>query len=104
MSPVIALIRPDSTPVSTRVGSVARPSLAALRTDEWRRAAAAIVFEGMQSQRWAAPPTISFSMSVTRPPFEAAVVAAWVPAGPPPMMTRCLRVSLISFPLFHAGR
>ena len=49
--------------MSTLVGSVASPSWAALRTDEWRKALAAMVFEGMQSQRWAAPPTISFSIS-----------------------------------------
>ena len=52
------------------------------------KALAAIVFDGMQSQRWAAPPTMSFSIRVTRPPFIAAVVAAWVPAGPPPMISR----------------
>jgi hypothetical protein len=39
-------------------------------------------------------------MTVTLAPFEAAVVAAWVPAGPPPMMRRCLLVSLISYPPF----
>src|SRR5690606_8445005 len=45
-------------------------------------------FEGMQSHRWAAPPTTSRSISVTSAPSCAATVAQVLPAGPPPMMTR----------------
>jgi hypothetical protein len=43
---------------------------------------AIIAFDGMQSQRLAAPPTMSRSMSVTSTPRRAAYVAACVPAGP----------------------
>src|ERR687892_1321976 len=49
---------------------------------------AIIALEGMQSRRWAAPPTMSRSMSVTSAPRRAAVVAAVLPAGPPPMITK----------------
>ena len=48
---------------------------------------AIIAFDGMQSHRWAAPPTMSRSTSVTSAPSRAAWVAAWLPAGPPPMIT-----------------
>jgi hypothetical protein len=33
---------------------------------------------------------MSFSMRVTRAPLVDAVVAAWVPAGPPPMIRMCV--------------
>ena len=49
---------------------------------------AIIVFDGMQSHRWAAPPMTSRSISVTLAPSRAAYVAAVLPAGPPPMMTK----------------
>ena len=41
----------------------------------------------MQSQRCAAPPTMSRSTSVTSAPSDAATVAAVLPAGPPPRIT-----------------
>ncbi len=44
-------------------------------------------FEGMQSQRCAAPPMTSRSMSVTSAPSDAATVAHVFPAGPAPMIT-----------------
>src|SRR4051794_20895936 len=47
---------------------------------------AIIVFDGMQSHRCAAPPTMSRSIIVTCAPCRAAWVAAVLPAGPPPMM------------------
>ncbi len=58
----------------------------------WDRAppVAIIAFDGMQSHRWAAPPTMSRSTNVTSAPRRAAWVAAWLPAGPPPMMTKRL--------------
>ena len=49
---------------------------------------AIMVLEGMQSHRWAAPPTMSRSIIVTRAPCRAAWVAAVLPAGPPPMTTK----------------
>src|SRR5438309_9773901 len=48
---------------------------------------AIMALDGMQSHRWAAPPTTSRSTSVTWAPRRAACVAAWLPAGPPPMIT-----------------
>ncbi len=60
---------------------------------EWRTKAMAppvaiMALDGMQSHRWAAPPTTSRSMRVTSAPRRAAAVAAELPAGPPPMMTK----------------
>ena len=49
---------------------------------------AIIVLDGMQSHRWAAPPTTSRSIIVTSAPSRAAYVAAVLPAGPPPMITK----------------
>jgi hypothetical protein len=49
---------------------------------------AIMALEGMQSHRLAAPPTMSRSMSVTSTPRLAACMAAWLPAGPPPMITK----------------
>ena len=46
---------------------------------------ATIAFDGMQSHKWAAPPTIWSSTSVTSKPKVAACVAAECPAGPPPI-------------------
>src|SRR5215207_157660 len=51
---------------------------------------AIIVLLGMQSQRWAAPPITSRSITVTLAPKRAAYVAACWPAGPPPMMTNLM--------------
>src|ERR1700677_4795631 len=51
---------------------------------------AIIALDGMQSQRLAAPPTTSRSISVTSTPSRAAWVAAWFPAGPPPMITNLM--------------
>src|SRR5437773_630697 len=45
-----------------------------------------MAFDGMQSQRCAAPPTMSRSINVTSAPSRAACVAALLPAGPPPMI------------------
>ena len=55
----------------------------------WCRAepVAIIAFEGMQSHRWAAPPTTSRSTTVTSAPSLAAWLAAACPPGPPPMIT-----------------
>ena len=49
---------------------------------------AIIAFDGMQSQRCAAPPITSSSMTVTSAPRRAAWLAAVLPAGPPPMITK----------------
>ena len=49
---------------------------------------AIMALDGMQSHRWAAPPTMSRSISVTSAPSRAAWVAAVLPAGPPPMITK----------------
>src|ERR687891_1314525 len=51
-------------------------------------AVAIIALDGMQSRRCAEPPTMSRSISVTSAPRRAAVVAAVLPAGPPPMITK----------------
>ena len=48
---------------------------------------AIIAFEGMQSHRWAAPPRMSRSTTVTSAPSFAACDAAACPPGPPPMIT-----------------
>ncbi len=48
---------------------------------------AIMAFDGMQSQRCAAPPMMSRSTSVTSAPRVAATVAAVFPPGPPPMIT-----------------
>src|SRR6476659_4567617 len=42
----------------------------------------------MQSHKCAAPPTVSRSTSVTSAPSVAATVAAVLPAGPPPRITK----------------
>ena len=43
---------------------------------------AIIAFDGMQSHRWAAPPTMSRSISVTSAPRRAACGGRVLPAGP----------------------
>ncbi len=55
---------------------------------------AIIVFDGMQSRRWAAPPIRSRSTIVTSAPYRAAYVAALLPAGPPPMISRCVAIAV----------
>src|SRR5437016_9965244 len=49
---------------------------------------AIMALEGMQSHRLAEPPMMSRSTRVTSAPRRAAWVAAWIPAGPPPMITK----------------
>ena len=51
---------------------------------------AIMAFDGMQSHRWAAPPITSCSTRLTLAPSRAAWVAAVLPAGPPPRITRRL--------------
>jgi hypothetical protein len=65
-----------------------RPMPVACATTPIVPAVAIIAFDGMQSRRWAAPPTMSRSIIVTSAPRRAAVVAAVLPAGPPPMIAR----------------
>lgn len=72
-----------STSTSGRISS--RPIPRSCRPKVIAPPVAIIVFEGMQSRRWAAPPTISRSTTVTSAPRRAAYVAAMLPAGPPPM-------------------
>ncbi len=62
-------------PVERRTNAIAPP-------------VAIIVFDGMQSHRWAAPPMTSRSTIVTSAPKRWAYVAAVLPAGPPPMITK----------------
>ena len=65
-----------------------RPIARARVSSESSPPVAIIAFDGMQSQRCAAPPMMSRSMSVTSAPSVAATVAAVLPPGPPPMITR----------------
>jgi hypothetical protein len=80
-------MRADSASVSTADSARSRPIPVDRRTKLIAPPVAIIVFEGMQSQRWAAPPTTSRSIIVTSAPRRAAYVAVVLPAGPPPMMT-----------------
>ena len=61
-----------------------KPTSLAIRIAAIRVELATIAFDGMQSQRWAAPPTIESSTRTTSAPRVAATVAAAFPAGPPP--------------------
>src|SRR5436190_16485869 len=56
---------------------------------------AIMVLDGMQSHRWAAPPTMSRSIRMTSAPSRAAWVAAVLPPGPPPMITTRTAMSAI---------
>ena len=68
-----------------------RPIPPERRTKAMAPPLAIMALDGMQSHRWAAPPTTSRSMRVTSAPRRAAAVAAEFPAGPPPMMTKRTR-------------
>ncbi len=70
------------------------PTSLAMRMAAIRVELATIAFEGMQSHRWAAPPTMASSTRVTSAPSVAATVAAALPAGPPPTTTMRTRLSL----------
>src|SRR5580704_7858636 len=77
------------------------PSMLERRANESPPPAAIIALEGIQSHRFAAPPTMSRSIMVTCAPRRAAVAAAAAPAGPPPSMTRrtgmsCRLIALLS--------
>jgi hypothetical protein len=97
MSWLMPWMRVASSRTSTLPGSATSPSREALRIDPMRMAVAVIVFDGMQSHRCAAPPMMSFSTRVTDAPSDAAVEAACVPPGPPPMIrNRVLTRNLIS--------
>ena len=85
---VMAPIRVRRASKSRSACTVHRPMPSALRRKFMAPPVAIIAFEGMQSHRWAAPPTRSRSTRVTSAPKRAAVVAAWFPAGPPPMITK----------------
>ncbi len=86
---------PGSSPIRSRSASIVDLGPLALephaptsgRENEIAPPVAIIVFDGMQSSRWAAPPTMSRSIIVTWAPRRAACVAAVFPAGPPPMIT-----------------
>src|SRR3954471_2411662 len=54
---------------------------------------AIIAFDGMQSHRCAAPPTTSRSTMTTSAPNRAAWVAAVLPAGPPPTITKRMAIA-----------
>ena len=74
--------------MSTSAWTRSRPMPSMRRVKLIAPPVAIIVFDGMQSHRWAAPPTMSRSTIVTSAPRRAAQVAAVLPAGPPPMMTK----------------
>ncbi len=81
-------MRPDRASVSTSAIACSRPIPVDRRRNDMAPPVAIIVFDGMQSHRWAAPPTTSRSTIVTWAPRRAAYVAAVLPAGPPPMITK----------------
>src|SRR5438270_9418358 len=56
---------------------------------------AIMALDGMQSHRWAAPPMMSRSTTVTSAPRRAACVAAELPTGPPPMMTKRTAIAVV---------
>jgi hypothetical protein len=86
-------MRSVSVPTSTEVSTVASPIPPMARVRLIARPVAIIAFDGMQSQRWAAPPTTSRSTITTSAPSRAAVVAAMLPAGPPPMIRNRVAIS-----------
>ena len=83
---MIPSMRADKSSVSTSATACSSPIPVDRRRKDIAPPVAIIVFEGMQSQRWAAPPTTSRSTIVTCAPSRAAYVAAVLPAGPPPMI------------------
>src|SRR5680860_1096076 len=72
--------------MSTSGSACSRPMPRMRREKLMAPPVAIIVLDGMQSQRCAAPPMTSRSITVTLAPRRAAYVAARLPAGPPPMM------------------
>src|SRR5918994_2209638 len=84
----MSLMRLRTPSRSSRALALARPIPSLVSTNPMRPAVAIMAFDGMQSCRWAAPPTTSRSIIVTSAPSRAAVVAAVLPAGPPPMITK----------------
>ena len=81
-------MRAASASVSTSARTCSRPIPVERLRNAIAPPVAIIVFDGMQSHRWAAPPTTSRSIIVTWAPRRAAYVAAVLPAGPPPMITK----------------
>src|SRR5882724_6755114 len=73
---------------TSRQPEASRPIVSASPSSASALPVATIALLGMQSQRWAAPPTMSRSIIVTSAPSDAATVAAVLPAGPPPMITK----------------
>ncbi len=84
----MALMRWRSPSRSSRASDTDRPMPELASTSPMAPAVAIMALDGMQSSRWAAPPTMSRSIIVTSAPSRAAVVAAVLPAGPPPMITK----------------
>ena len=72
----------------SRRPSAAMPIVCARLSSASSPPVAISAFDGMQSHRWAAPPTTSRSMTVTSAPSVAATLAHVLPAGPPPITTR----------------
>ena len=86
--PTMPPIRSDRPGKSTEEPRSSRPMPWMRRTKDMAPPVAIMALDGMQSHRWAAPPTTSFSMRVTSAPSRTAWVAAVLPAGPPPMITK----------------
>ena len=85
---MIESIRSVSAAMSTSASCCSRPMPWIRRLKLIAPPVAIIVFDGMQSHRCAAPPIVSRSINVTSAPSRAAYVAAVLPAGPPPMITK----------------
>ena len=96
--PTIPPMRSRSPLRSTSGRSTVTPIDAAASMSTKAPPVAIIALDGTQSHRCAAPPTMSRSISVTSAPKRAATVAAWVPAGPPPMITnrRAMTLNLLA--------
>ena len=89
--------------VSSSGGSSSwRPNSSLRRANDMAPPVAIMAFEGMQSHRWPAPPMTSRSTRVTSAPSRAAWVAAELPAGPPPMITKRTAMRTSS-PPYRAG-
>src|SRR5581483_10079111 len=85
---VISAMRPFTSSGSMCDEDSVRPIPPMRRLKDMAPPVAIIAFDGMQSHRWAAPPIRSRSTIVTSAPRRAACVAAVLPAGPPPMITK----------------